>query len=242
MLIAEIGMNHLGSKKRLFAMIESLTESKIDALTIQIRENSFYTQKESKLLLDDKTYKEAIKKVKDAGKKIGFAICDEQTLHLAESVGVDFYKIIRDGMNNHKLISKALETNKTIIVSTGLSSTQEIDYFLKKFDNNNIVINHTQLSYEVADCNLKAIQTLKNVLNCKVSFGSHCRNKDVLLMSLCYEPEHLMFYVKTEEDLIFPDHEHAVSIKESQVLIEKIINLSQAIGNGTKIKMCNKME
>jgi hypothetical protein len=61
-------------------------------------------------------------------------------------------------------------------------------------------------------------------------------------MSLCYEPEHLMFYVKTEEDLIFPDHEHAISTKGSQVLIEKIINLSKAIGNGTKIKMCNKME
>jgi sialic acid synthase SpsE len=122
MLIAEIGMNHLGSKKRLLAMIESLVDSKIDALTIQIRENSFYTQKTSKLLLDEKTYKEAIKKVKDAGKKIGFAICDEQTLYLTESMGVDFYKIIRDGMNNHKLISKVLETNKTIIVSTGLSS------------------------------------------------------------------------------------------------------------------------
>ena len=96
--------------------------------------------------------------IKTNNKKIGIAIADINMIDFFESINIDFYKVIRNDMLNDKLIKKLIKTNKKIIVSTGTCSEQEINKFIKKHKSNNITLNHTQLSHEIEDCNLLAIQ------------------------------------------------------------------------------------
>ena len=56
MLIAEIGLNHLGLKKNLSNYLLGLKKSNIKAVTIQIREEKFYNV-QKKFFLKDKIYK-----------------------------------------------------------------------------------------------------------------------------------------------------------------------------------------
>jgi sialic acid synthase SpsE len=62
MFIAEIGLNHLGSPKRLINYVNYLNETNIDALTVQIREPEYYS-KNPKFELDNSDYLKIIKKL-----------------------------------------------------------------------------------------------------------------------------------------------------------------------------------
>ena len=106
------------------------------------------------LLLTDNNYINLCNKVKINNKKFGIAIADINKIDFFESIETDFYKIIRNDITNKELVKKLIQTRKKLIVSTGVSSENEIKEFLNEFGNENIVLNHTQLSYDISDCNL----------------------------------------------------------------------------------------
>jgi sialic acid synthase SpsE len=167
MIIAEIGLNHLGSIRKAKKLISKLVLTDIDAVTFQVREREW----------------------------------------------------------------------KRIIVSTGTCSEQDIQKFIKKYKNNNIVLNHTQLSYDINDCNLNAISTLKNKFNINISYGSHCANHNVLYMALCYQPSDILFYVKGNKKCKYPDDKHAINIKDVKKISSNLLALKEATGTGIKSKM-----
>jgi sialic acid synthase SpsE len=244
MIIAEIGMNHLGVFSSAEIMLMDLFNTKVDGITFQVREKEYY-DRNPKYRLEDKDYIELSKQIKNTNKKFGIALADFQKIDFFESINVDFYKVIRNDMANTKLMDKLLSLNKKIIVSTGLSSDQDIKIFMNKYKNNkNIVLNHTQLSHEINDCNLKAITTLKEKYNCKVSYGNHCDNLNTLYMSLCYSPSDILFYVKDGNShwpVKYPDDEHAIALNDVQTVVNNLKILKHAIGTGIKTKIKNKI-
>ena len=55
MIIAEIGLNHLGDIKQARRYVNLLSHSSIDAITLQVREKEYYKEKPH-LLLDDRLF------------------------------------------------------------------------------------------------------------------------------------------------------------------------------------------
>ena len=245
MIIAEIGMNHLGNISSAEIMLMDLFKTEVDGITFQVREKEYYTKK-PEYKLKDKDYIKLSKQIKTSGKQFGIALADFDKVDFFESIGVDFYKVIPNDMTNSKLMDKLLSLNKKIIVSTGLSSDHDIKTFMDQYKNNkNIVLNHTQLSYEINDCNLSVISSLRQKYNCNVSYGNHCDNLNTLYMSLCYYPSDILFYVKNNNShwpIEYPDHNHAIDLDEVEDITKNLKLLSKAIGKGIKEKMINKIE
>ena len=242
-IIAEVGLNHLGQELLANEYVEKLIQTEVDGISFQIREKNFYKREEKKhLVLIDEIYSFLCKKIQSNNKQFGVAIADIEKIDFFESLGADFYKIIRNDMTDDILVSKLMKTGKKIIVSTGLSSEEDIKLFLKKHgDNRNFVLNHTQLSYEENDCNLRAIETLNQKYSIPVSFGSHCSNHNVLYMSLCFSPTDILFYVKKDSKIKYPDDKHAIDLKDVELVASNINKLSGAAGTGNKIKLNNKI-
>ena len=238
-IIAEIGMNHLGSYEKAIEYVNCLIKSNVDAITFQIREPEFYDRSDKKhLMLTNDNYKNLCNIIKNHNKKFGIAIADIEKIDFFKSIDTDFYKIIRNDITNKNLVNKLIQTNKKLIVSTGVSSEEEIQKFLNKFGNKNIVLNHTQLSYDVQDCNLSAIETLKTKYNYPISYGSHCSNENVLYMSLCYNPSDILFYVKDNiEQIKYPDDKHAIMLRNVDNIVKNLKSLIHAVGTGIKEKM-----
>jgi len=235
MIIAEIGLNHKGQRHIVDEYIRKLLATNVDAITLQVRESEYYDLKpELKLLPND--YIVISSKISNSDKKFGIAIADIDQIDFFESIDVDFYKVIRNDMLNDDLIKKLINTNKKIIVSTGTCSHQEIRTFVNKYKTNNIVLNHTQLSYNINDCNLSAINLLKSEFGIDISYGSHCSNHNVLYMALAYEPSDILFYVKGQIGT-YPDDKHAISIHNVYDVVNNLKSLSQAIGSSIKSKM-----
>jgi N-acetylneuraminate synthase len=243
-IIAEVGLNHLGQESLAREYVDKLVLTQVDGISFQVREPSFYEREEKKhLMLSEHIYSSLCKKVQKLEKQFGVAIADVEKIDFFESIGTNFYKIIRNDMVDDILVDKLMKTGKKIIVSTGLSSEEDIKLFLEKYgENKNFVLNHTQLSYEEGDCNLRAIEKLNQKYSVPISFGSHCANYNVLYMSLCFSPTDILFYVKKDDKIKYPDDKHAIKLEEVSQITYNIDVLSKATGTGEKIKLNNKIK
>ena len=103
---------------------------------------------------------------------------------------------------------------------------------------NNISLVHTQLSYNLEDCNLKCLDTLKK-FKVPISYGHHCDSITALELALCFSPKAVFFYVKDNSSDDFPDNNHAIKLNELEQLISHLEKINVAIGSGLKTQKEN---
>ena len=246
MIIAEIGLNHLGSKEYLTDYLSCLLDSSVDAITLQIREKEFYlnTQFEN-LELPLETYNEIANQVKNSGKKFGMALSDLSLLSFFEDK-VDFYKILSKDIGDDQFVDKLInKIDKPMFVSTGMSSYDTINSFLnkvKKDKKKNINLIHTKLSNKIEDTNLKAIEKMKTSFELPVSYGNHCENLLVVYAALAFEPTSIFLYIKGDRDCEHPDQKHAVPLSNVKQYAANIKQIARSIGTGCKNKSKNTIK
>ena len=246
MIIAEIGLNHLGSKKYLEEYLDNLIESSVDAITLQIREKSFYiNSRYSKYQFNLNVYDEICSRVKQSGKKFGIALSDLSLVPFFDQ-RVDFYKILSKDLGDKEFIDKLINvTNKSIFVSTGLSSYDAIDKFISNIDPrviNNVTLIHTRLSNKVEDTNLKAIEKMKSRFKIPIAFGNHCENPVVTYAALAFEPTAVFIYTKGDKSTHHPDEKHAISLESVAQFSKNIKQVFKSIGDGCKENIQNTIE
>tara|TARA_Y100000593_G_C4283464_1_gene324042 strand:- start:493 stop:1275 length:783 start_codon:yes stop_codon:yes gene_type:complete len=252
-IIAEIGLNHLGQYEEVTEYLDKIFESDVDGIEFQVRDNSFYSRPEKKKLqLTNSEYKKICDLIHSRNKSFGVALTDITKVDFFESIGTDFYKVIINDITNKPLVRVLCDTGKKVLISTGLSSDRDIENLADMVSQYpKVVLNHTQLSNEPSDSNLKAIEIMKRKYNMPVSFGSHCNNHNVLYMSLCFNPSDILFYVKNESEakleweklgFPYPDDEHAILLEDVKDVVNNIKLLSRAVGSGIKEKMDNKLK
>ena len=238
MFVAEIGLNHKGSEKRAFRMLKGLVATNIDAVTFQIPKPIFYqTTKKWGGPLSPEFYKKVIDFVHQNRKLIGFAIQDKEVAPFLFRAGVDFWKTLSGSMADDDLLVTLQKTRKPLFISTGMSSEKEVVNISKKFKKATFI--HTQLSHKIEDSNVKAIERLRKVTNKKIAFGLHCKNHQVLYLSVALEPSDIFFYIKDNVREKFPDDEHAILIHTVSEIITDMKELKKALGNGIKNKAIN---
>ncbi len=195
-IIAEIGINHNGKVRVAKELIDVAVESGANAVKFQKRDlNSIYKKEilenpnlESQgveiligvlkeVELEEEDYKEIIKYCEE--KEITF-LCtpwDKVSLDFLEKVNVPAYKIASADMTNFPLIKNVASTKKPIIISTGMSTLEEIEKtvdFIKKL-NAQFVILHCNSTYpsHVEMLNLKMIPFLRERFNVPVGYSGH---------------------------------------------------------------------
>ncbi len=243
MIIAEIGVNHLGDKNYLLEYVNKLINSPVDAITLQIREQDFYkTERFSDFFLDLEVYPIVSKMISDSNKKFGIALSNLEYVSFFDEI-VDFYKILSKDLGDYNFVDKLINvTDKPIFISTGLSSYDEIRSFIKKINiskEKNITLIHTRLSNKVEDTNLKAIEKMKSAFNCPIAFGNHCKNVNVTYAALAFNPSSIFLYTKGQKDVYHPDEEHAIPLNKISEFCKNLNQIKLAIGSGVKSRSKN---
>lgn len=228
----------MGSIKYANEYINKIIKSKADGILFHIREKSFYDT-HPKLLLPDKFYVEAIKKVKKYNVKFGVTLADPDKVEFCEKLGVDFYKIFSRDILDKELIVKIISTKKKVFVSTGISNINEIKKFERIIENKKkqITLVHTYLNKDVSKVNLNAIPNLKEKFKMNVAYGNHAENSLVIYLSLAFQPSDILFYVKGSKYQQHIDDPHAVKLNGLQDFIKNLKILPNALGSSTKIKL-----
>ncbi|MBT3407074.1 hypothetical protein HN415_00155 [Candidatus Woesearchaeota archaeon] len=238
MIICEIGLNHMGNIKYANEYIDKIIKSKADGILFHIREKSFY-ETNPKLLLPDKFYVQASKKIKKHNIKFGITLADPDKIEFCKKIGVDFYKIFSRDILDQKILSKIKSTKKRTFASTGMSNLNEIKKFVNiiKSEIKYFTLIHTQLDNNIKKVNLKAILLLKEKFKMNVGYGNHASNILTIYTSIAYEPSDILFYVKGGKYKKHIDESHAIELDNLKQFIKNIDDLKKSIGMKTKIKM-----
>ncbi|MAZ12310.1 MAG: hypothetical protein CMO71_05790 [Verrucomicrobiales bacterium] len=235
MLIAEIGLNHLGSVSHGKKLIDEAIKSNISAITIQIRENDFYKCEENakyKLSLEQNF--ELIEYAKNQGGKIGVALANKEIIKEISNVGVDFIKILSWDFNNYNFIKSVYNHFENIYISSGMSSEDEIIKSVIKLKGVKYKIIHTSLSYDEESVNLKAIESLRKLApDSEICYGHHCASICVLYASISFEPYKTFLYIKGNKSF-YPDEKHAIGTQDLSYIVENFEKVKVSLGHGKK--------
>ena len=213
-IIAEMSANHCGDKELAKKIIEAAKESGADAiklqtysadtLTIDCKNDCFRlnngTLWDGKYLYD--LYKEAYtpwewqKELKVYADSIGIELFstpfDKSSVDFLEKIGVKKYKIASFEAIDYELLKYAASKNKPMIISTGISSFEEIQEAIdicKSYNNNDITILKCTSAYpaKAEDMNLITIKDMMEKFyqqGIKIGLSDHTMTNEVAIAAV----------------------------------------------------------
>ena len=182
-VIAEIGINHNGSVEIAKAMIDAAVHAGVDAVKFQKRTPEICTppdqQKQMretpwgyityldyryKVEFGEAEYREIDRYCKEKGIAWMVSVWDEPSVDFMEQFSTPAYKVPSASLTDHSLLRYLRKTSKPVILSTGMSTYDQIHAAVEVLGTENLAITHCTSTYpcEPEELNLKMIQTLRD--------------------------------------------------------------------------------
>jgi len=192
-IIAEIGINHNGSIKIAKELIDVASNAGCDAVKFQKRTVEIvYSKKELDKPRDSPwgtTNREQkyglelsyidyveINKYCKRKKIMWFASCwDKKSVDFIDQFNPVCYKIASATLTNDSLLKYTKDKGKPIILSTGMSTSEQIKKAVKILGEDNLVILHCTSTYpsKPSELNLEVIPEYKKRFNCPIGYSGH---------------------------------------------------------------------
>jgi len=153
---------------------------------------------------------------------------------------VRFHKIASYELNHTKLLECVAKTGKPVIISTGSSTLEEIDYALKTLKKNGcnqIVILQCTAKYPSPpeSLNLNVIPELKKRYNVPIGFSDHSIDPVIgPLSALSLGATIIEKHFTLDKSLTGPDHYFALNPKELKLMIDSIRKSEVSRGDKNK--------
>ncbi len=150
------------------------------------------------------------------------------------------HKISSFEINHVRLIEFLAKTGKPILVSTGASTYEEIDFcvdLIKKCGNNNIVLMQCTSKYPcpIESLNLSVIPKMKSRYNVPIGFSDHSVDPTTApILAVGLGITVLEKHFTLDKNLPGPDHSFALTPNELKSMIFSVRQAELAYGNGQK--------
>jgi N-acetylneuraminate synthase len=193
-IIAEIGINHNGDVDIAKKLIDAAKHGGADAVKFQkrtpelcvpehqrnqMRETPWgyttYLDYRYKVEFGRDEYAEIDRYCKEVGIAWLASSWDIPSLEFIEAFNPPCHKVPSALLTDHELLRELKATGKPIILSTGMSTINEIKEAVKITGLDNLVICHTTSSYPCPpeELNLNMIQTLREMYPCPIGYSGH---------------------------------------------------------------------
>lgn len=194
-IIAEIGINHNGSLKDAKRLIDMAVSNGCNAVKFQKRTvDVVYSKEELErprpnvfgetngdlkrgLEFGLEEYKEIDEYCKQKN-IMWFASCwDKGSVDFIDQFNPPCYKIASASLTDDELLKYTKSKGKPILLSTGMSTMEEIEHAMEILGEENTIIYHCTATYPANsdEINLNCIKTLKERFSCPVGYSGHER-------------------------------------------------------------------
>lgn len=181
-VIAEIGINHNGDLDIAKKIIDGAVHAGADAVKFQKRTPEVSTPLEQqkvmretpwgyityldyryKVEFNEEQYREIDRYCKEKGIDWMVSVWDEPAVDFMQKFDTPAYKVPSASLTDHNLLKYVRQTGKPIIISTGMSTMEQIHKGVNAVGEDNLVIMHCTSTYpcEPEELNLKMIETLR---------------------------------------------------------------------------------
>lgn len=261
-VIAEIGNNHNGNFELAVEMIDKAHKAGADCVKFQMRQmDEVYRQRSLTKNGDDLGTEYVIDllnrfeltveqhhRLSDYCKQIGIPyMCtpwDTKSVGILEGIGVPAYKVASADLTNLPLIDRLVKTGKPLILSTGMSTSKEVEItvaFLNK-QGSSFALLHCNSTYPAPlhDINLKWISTLQRI-HTLVGYSGHERGINVSLAAVGLGACIIERHFTLDRNMEGPDHAASLTQPEFARMIEGIRDIEHALGDG-KVRQLSQGE
>ena len=159
---------------------------------------------------------------------------DIDSINILESFKVPAYKVASADLTNIPLIDELTKTNKPLILSTGMSTTDEIqitvDFLAKK--QAHFALLHCNSTYPAPfhDINLRWINKLKEI-HPLVGYSGHERGISVSLAAVALGAKIIERHFTLDRNMEGPDHAASLEKEELKNLVKGIREIEESLGS-----------
>jgi N,N'-diacetyllegionaminate synthase len=262
-VIAEAGVNHNGSLRNAFKLIDKAEEAGADYIKFQTFEAEKLVTSDLSLAeyqkndsLNLKSQFQLLKNLEltkaDHHELISY--CGERNISFLSSafdmeslkfliynLDLDLIKIPSGEITNLPYLRVVGSQSKPIIMSTGMSTVQEISDAIKVLlsmgtKKSNITLLHCNTAYPtpMEDVNLKAISFLKKQFDIKVGFSDHTIGIEAPIAAVAIGASIIEKHFTLDKSMVGPDHAASLEPDELKKMITAIRNITIALGKNEK--------
>jgi N-acetylneuraminate synthase len=194
-IIAEVGINHNGDIEIAKRIIDAAVHARADAVKFQKRMPAVSTPPEQqtqmretpwgyisyldyryKVEFNEEQYREIDRYCRE--KKIDWlvSVWDEPSVDFMEQFETPAYKVPSASLTDHNLLKYVRKTGKPVIISTGMSTMDQIQRGVDVVGAENLMIMHCTSTYpcEPEELNLRMIETLRREFpNNPIGYSGH---------------------------------------------------------------------
>jgi N-acetylneuraminate synthase len=255
-IVAEIGINHNGSVETAKKMIEAAQNAGCDAVKFQKRTPELcvpksqwdverdtpwgrmtYIEYRHKIEFDRKQFTQIVDFCRK--KRITwFASCwDENAVDFVEEFDPLLYKTASACLTDKDLLLKHKALEKPLIISTGMSTIEEIEDAVKTAGTKNLLIAHSTSSYPCNphELNLKMISTLKEKYkNIPIGYSGHETGLAPTGAAVALGANFVERHITLDRAMWGTDQAASVEIVGLYKLVSNIRDIEESLGDGIK--------
>ena len=261
-IIAEAGVNHNGDIKLAKELIDVASSCGADVIKFQtFKAGSLATRQAAKadyqietsgrsesqyemlkkLELTNDMHIEIIKHCKKRNIEFFSTGFDIVSIDYLVSLGQDKIKVPSGEINNLPYLRHIGSLGKEVIMSTGMSTSQDISAAIEILSKAGMPINmltvlHCTTEYPApySEVNLAAMNSIKKEFGVKVGYSDHTRGIEVAIAAVALGAKIIEKHFTLDRNLPGPDHQASLEPDELHKMIKSIRNIEIAIGNGVK--------
>ena len=157
---------------------------------------------------------------------------------MEEKLNANLYKIPSACITDTQMLSALNDSSKPIIMSTGMSTIDEIERAVSFFNKDNLAILHCTSSYPCLneEINLNMIPTLKAMFpNNIIGYSGHETGLQVTLASVALGSKIIERHITLDRTMWGSDQSASLEPHGLRKLIRDIHAISDAMGDGKKV-------
>ncbi len=261
LIIAEAGVNYNGSLELAYKMVDEAKKAGVDIVKFQtgvpekvmskFAEKAEYQKKTTgsdesqldmvrKLMLKFEEFVPLKKYCEEKHIRFLSTPFDLSSIDFLNELGCDLWKIPSGEITNLPYLLRIANTGKDIILSTGMSTLEEVEIAIKVLKDNgagNITLLHCTTEYPAPfeDVNLRAMKTMRDKFGLDVGYSDHTTGIEIPIAAVAMGATVIEKHFTLDRNMEGPDHKASLEPDELCTMVKAIRNVECALGNGDKV-------
>lgn len=254
-IVAEIGINHNGDLEIAKRLIDAAVWAGVDVVKFQKREPEScvppdqrdrkretpwgyisYIDYRHRIEFGEDEYQEIDRHCRERSINWFASVWDEPSVDFMEVYKPICYKIPSAALTDHDLLRYVSKADRPVILSTGMSTMEQIQTAVGVLGSENLLLNHATSTYPCApeELNLHMVQTLRESFTCPIGYSGHevglVPSAIAVALGACLIERHITL------DRAMWGSDQAASVEPGgfQRLVKYIRVTEQALGDGVK--------
>lgn len=259
--IAEAGVNHNGSVEVAHHLVDAAADAGADAIKFQTFRPELLARSDARkaeyqersgishatqlemlqaLTLPAEAFAELQSHAEERAITFLSTPFDPPSAELLMELGTPALKVSSGELTNHPFLAFLCSAGVPLLISTGMAEMREVDAAVEVVRSASKVppfaLLHCVSAYPAppADCNLKAMDTMRSRFNVPIGWSDHVRDSVVALAAVARGADVVEKHFTMSRCAEGPDHATSLEPGELAYLVSQVRTIESAMGNGEK--------